>query len=502
MLKNQNSLPKLGLAARLFAWLPVFLLIVTLTAAPSAWGQGAPDPSAAPAEVNLTYLQACWLCEPLKAFVAVAADLSVKLFDALRDDVMALFVWLFALMVLLKLIRVFSPLAFMENVQEEFVKLGKKFVVLCVITAIMYGAADAPAHNGYNFYDDWIQTPIMNAAFGLSNLVFELGADSIGEIAIPGFTYDQAIVLSNDNDARTDCLGILLEEKLSCMTAQLQHAMSGGIALGVTMMTGALNLVAGTNFFTILMTFASGLLLVLVYGFVIVLLPLTIIGVVVKISVVSLLSVLLIPAYIFDYMKNIPIKAFKMILLSALTMVILTMVVVVGIGVTNLAAVLAGKSLLPYDTTITNLQSLLDAMSQSTGGTATIGITVSFADTGYWTILLAGVMIGWMQTKANDIAANLLDVGDPTDKGSAFADQLFALKANQIISRYNPYTVLTKDAFGAGRSSYGFVRGRIKAMNDKIDADDTKKTAAAQHEALITAIGRGNQRENGKAKAS
>ncbi len=383
------------------------------------------------AEWKTRLVTGCWSCDTVNEVTDIGLGVAETAFNALSGQTATLLGLLMGLWILFFAGRLFLPFGPDGNEGSLWNEGAKKLFRFAVVLAFLQGSQS---------FWDYVFIPLMSSGMGISASIMEISDPYEADRGTP--ESEGSSGLNSYCGQASDGAGVAgaksVMHQIDCPLAKIQSQFAKGILVGIAVFSGDVHynpiksttdMLAGQaggsndtsntadSFVGYVVKTANnviaGIVLIIVYFFGFLLYPLLLIDVVMRVSVITVVSPLAIAAAMFRPTQRIAEKAVWHLVQAALTLAFAS--VVAGIG----------KALLAYTFSniptagglpLSNWKSLVDALEAGQ-------VAVDLSTASFYTLIGVGVLLIFMLRESSRMAHEFTGAsgGDFTGAGTAVA---------------------------------------------------------------------------------
>jgi hypothetical protein len=356
----------------------------------------------------------CIPCDVMKRLVVISETLGERVFSSIRASVQSFIGIVLALVMLVNAAKLLFP----------FGPLDKSSMILNnVVTRVGFSLLVATALLSFQNYWRYIHQPVLLGALNLTQVTMQQvqegasaqkalnalqGSANLYEGITPNKTVLKARVC-----AQTHFTVGQVPEAVDCTVRQMQYAIGEGLEAGLTIIMYGIPKNVFTDWMSILILIAASMVLLVVYGIAFFNFPMKIADVVIRWTIISVLSPLMLAALIYPATRHYFVNALRGLIQAAMEMVFIGVVIA-----------LAGFAIF----------ALGDWKAEQVGGqqgVAYAGKMVLMNSIIFWQLVLVGITMNLMIGKAKSFATELSGAafdtnvaGEAMDKVTNLAEEL------------------------------------------------------------------------------
>ena len=352
-----------------------------------------PDKSFVFVGLDFDGLNACLACSLVELLANTAYELGGKAHQFLKTSVTALLAAIFGIYLLLQAGKLLLPFGPLENAAGVFnAVMTRSLVVMLAMTFML----------GFGNYWTLIHTPPLTSAINLTSALMDKTKQTLGGSAL----IEQSCGLVNSSDITA------ISKAMSCTMRNAQDTVGKGLLSGLgVMFTNSLSgnplAQVTSGAVAILIAIASSAVLLLIYAPLYLSLPLKMADIIVRWTLLAVLSPLVIGAAAFPVTRSLMFAALKGIIQAALELLMYGVVVAFGAYAMN-----------------TSIQSL-------TTNDAVYAPALNSAL--FWQLLLIGLITNTLLRQSRSVAIALTDPSpNPAGMNAGAVDELGQQAAQKI----------------------------------------------------------------------
>lgn len=329
---------------------------------------------------------ACWTCDFIGTAIVIFDAGAKSVFSLLAEPLREFLSYVFIVWIGLQALKLFFPFDNSGGILRSIVLRSIVFMVVILATTEL----------GRGLYFEWIYNPAIHFGSAGASAILDqtsiLGADAA---ALFGATSGEFNLLVGRPDIPAGMAGISDADVTGVLrmieAVQRMCFFVFGVVWSAFTNLGVFDF--AVNFFPVLLSLIAGLLLFAIYGLILFAFAFYVLDLFLRIAIISSLAPLLIGGYLMKPTRGMAIQALQGILGSML--VLIAAAIVFSLGAAFIMVVPStfvnesGQALKSY----AELQTLM--ASESRG--------LSFGDTGYWLLLMAGLFMNAAMSKAKGI---------------------------------------------------------------------------------------------------
>lgn len=353
-------------------------------------------------------LNGCWACDTANQLSTLGLGLAKQVFTALCGELVSLLTVTMGLWILLFAGKMFLPFGPDGHAGEMWNKGAKKLFLFALVLAFLQSA---------NAFWDNIFIPLMSSGMGIASQIIQIGDPFEGqqgtsELLPSDNGYCQAPSLASGVEAAAQVM-----RQMNCPLAKLQSQFGKGMLIGEMILLGSIDKsILFPNIINDINQTVSGLSLLVIYFFGFAIYPLLLIDVIMRSTIVAVISPLAIAAYLFEPTRHFATKAVWQLVQSVLTLIF-----------ASVAGGLA-KAVLAY--TFSHIptadgQPLKDwpTLVKAVEHPALSGVAIDLTSSSFYVLVGVGVILLYMVRRASHMAAEFTNTaaGDFSGVGTATA---------------------------------------------------------------------------------